>query len=182
MNARQIDEATERLRDLQVRGAQELAVGACALGLALAATQVVPALAVPLLVGAIAVSFLGVQALVRRSFLVEDLAGERDAYAIPAVRRFGLRSASPAHRVRLARTLKAGLAGSAGTAALLAALRPELDELIADLEDDHLRWEPSAAVGLERWLNDRLGSFDDPAASAVEARARLRAFLAGFER
>jgi hypothetical protein len=180
MNARQIDEATERLRDLQLRGVEELALGGVALGLALTATQVFPALAVPFLVGAIAVSSLGVQALVRRSFLVGDLAGEREAYVIPAVRRFGLRAVAPEQRHRLACTLRFALLGS--TAARLAPLRPELEELIADLEDDSLRWEPSAAVGLEHWLNDPVGSFQDPAASVVEARARLRSFLAGFER
>jgi len=56
----------------------------------------------------------------------------------------------------------------------LEAACPELDELIADLEDDSLRWEPSAAVALERWL-------DEPPGSDADARARLRSVLAGFE-
>jgi hypothetical protein len=36
----------------------------------------------------------------------------------------------------------------------LAAARGELERLIAALEDDRRRWEPQAAVTLERWLND----------------------------
>lgn len=180
MNARQIDEAGERLRDLRLRAAEELALGAGALGLSIAATQLWPSLAVPLLVGAVVVSFLGVQALVRRSFLIEDLAAERDAYVLPAVRRFGLRVVSPAHRRRLASTLRVALKGStAETAERLEAVRPELDELIADLEDDSLRWDPAVAIGLEHWLTD---SFRDPAVSVAEARTRLRSFLAGFDR
>ena len=165
MTARQIDDATERLRDLRLRGTEELAVGATALVIALAATQLRPALAAPLLAGAVVVSFLGVVALVRRSFLIEDLAAERDAYVIPAVRRFGRRAVSPPHRRLLAGKLRASR---------LEAACPELDELIADLEDDSLRWEPSAAVALERWL-------DEPPGSDADARARLRSVLAGFE-
>jgi hypothetical protein len=46
---------------------------------------------------------------------------------------------------------------------------PELDGLIADLEDDSLRCEPSAAVALEHWL-------DGPVDSDADARSRLRSF------
>jgi hypothetical protein len=165
MTARQIDEAAWRLRDLWFRGVEELAVGTTALGLALAATQLRPELAVPLLAGAVVVSYLGVVALVRRSFLLEDLAGERDAYVIPAVSRFGRRAVSPSHRRLLAGKLRA---------ARLEAVRPEVEELIAALEDESLCWEPSAGVALERWL-------DGPAGSEAEARASLRRSIAAFE-
>lgn len=182
MNARQIEQADERLHDLKVRAVEDMVLAACGFGLALAATQLRPAFAVPLLVGAIALCFLGVQALVRRSFLIEDLAADRDAYVIPDVRGFGLRAASPAHRHQLARVLRVALLGSTyETAERLQAVRPELDELIADLEDDSLRWEPPAAVGLERWLNDPLGSFHDQTVPVTELRSRLRVFLAGFD-
>jgi hypothetical protein len=88
VTARQIDEAATRIHELGVESAQCLSVAVVAAGLSLAATQTRPVLAMPLLFGAVAVGFLGVRALVRRSFLVEDLAADSDADAIPAVRRY----------------------------------------------------------------------------------------------
>jgi threonine/homoserine/homoserine lactone efflux protein len=97
MTSRQIDDAATRIHELGVESAQCLAVAAVAAGVSLAATQVHPAFAVPLLVGAGAVGFLGVRAFVRRSFLIEDLAADPDAYSIAAVRRHlqGLEAKKP---------------------------------------------------------------------------------------
>jgi hypothetical protein len=94
VTAREIDEAATRIQELGIESAQCLAVAVVAAGLSLAATQVRPALALPLLVGALAVGFLGVRAFVSRSFLVQDLAPDSDADAIPAVRRYTERVAA----------------------------------------------------------------------------------------
>ena len=53
-----------------------------ALALSLAATAVLPELAVPLFVGGLAVGVLGVRAALEQSEIVDRLAGERDAYVI----------------------------------------------------------------------------------------------------
>jgi hypothetical protein len=63
-----------------------LGLAALSLGLAVAATQVRPSLAVPLFLGVFAVGTLGVRALWRRWELVERFDGESDAYVISEVR------------------------------------------------------------------------------------------------
>jgi hypothetical protein len=175
MNARQVDDATTRLHDLQIEGIGDLALAVLATGLALTATQVRPALAIPFLLGAFAVGFLGLRAYVRRTFLVEDLAGDPDAYTIPAVRRFALRATAPQHRHDLARSIRIALTGSSGVVAdRFRAVQPELEELVVVLEDDDHPLDPYAIVTLERWLNDPCGSFRDPDAPVAELRSRLR--------
>jgi hypothetical protein len=179
MTARQVDQAAKRLRDLRAQTVADLVLAAGAFGLALTASRLWPDLAMPLLIGAIGVAFLGMRALVRRTFLVEDLAVDREAYVIPDVREFGLRAASPEHRRLLARSVRAALTESSSeVSARLAAVRDELEQLIAALEDDRLGWEPRAAVTLERWLSDPAGSFRDPSVPVVELRSRLRSILA----
>ena len=113
MDARQVDEAAKRLRGLRAQTVEDLVLAAAAVTLALIASHYRPALAMPLLVGAFGVAFLGMRALVRRTFLVEDLAVDRDAFVIPDVHRFALRAASPDHRRQLACSLRGMLTGSA---------------------------------------------------------------------
>ena len=176
MNARQVDDAAGRIHELGVETAGDIALAVVATGLALAATQLLPALAMPFLVGAIAVGFLGVRAFVRRTFLVEDLAAEPDAYSIHAVRSYGLRAATCEHRHALARTIRA----EAGEPRL-APVHVELEQLVGVLEDDRRRLDPCTLVALEQWLRDPGGSFRDPEAPAVEQRPRLRHFLAELD-
>jgi hypothetical protein len=182
VTARQIDQAASKLRDLKAQSLEDLTLAAFSLGPALVTDRLRPALAVPLVAGAATLVFLGLRALVRRSFLIEDLAVEPDAYEIAAVRSFGLRAASTRHRQTLAATIRAALAGSTGdVAARLDAARPELEELIADLEDERLCLEPAAAVVLERWLNDPESSFLDRSRPPEELCSRLRSILSAFE-
>jgi hypothetical protein len=182
MNARQIDEARSAVHDLGVQSIEDIALAVVATGLALTATQVRPELAVPFLLGAIGVGFLGVRALVRRMFLVEELAGDRDAYAIPAVRHFGLRAATLEHRRVLAHSIRAAMVESSlEIAARLESVRVELDQLVAVLEDDRRALDPYLLVGLERWLNDPGGTFRNPSVPAVELRSWLRSILARIE-
>jgi hypothetical protein len=58
-----VDGTTKRLQELRREGHVRLAVGVVALVLAVAATLVYPPLAVPLLVGGIAVGVLGLRSL-----------------------------------------------------------------------------------------------------------------------
>jgi hypothetical protein len=178
VNARQVDEATTRLHELRIESVGDLALAVVASGLAMAATQLRPALAIPFLLGAFGVGFLGIRAFVRRTFLVEDLAGDRDAYAIPDVRRFGRRVAMPAHRHELARSIRVATTESCcETGERIQAARGELDQLAALLEDDRLQLEPCSLVRLGRWLDDPGGSFRNPRIPAAELRSHLRCVL-----
>lgn len=85
MTARQLDEATARLRQLRRDAVEQLSLAAVAFGLALAATQLLVPLALPLLAGGMAATALGIRAIVRRDFLLDDLAAERDAHVIAEV-------------------------------------------------------------------------------------------------
>jgi hypothetical protein len=182
MTARQVDQAARRLRELRAQTVTDLVLAVAAFALALTASRLIPALAVPLLIGATGIAFLGIRALVRHTFLVEDLAVDREAYAIPDVCEFGRRAASPEHRQELARSVRVALTDSTHeVGARLTAVRAELEQLIAALEDDSLRWKPQAAVTLERWLNNPAGSFRDPSVPVVELRSRLRSILVDLQ-
>jgi hypothetical protein len=176
MNARQLDDAAGRLHELGVESAEDIVLAMVATGLALAASQLLPALAMPFLAGAIAVGFLGVRAYVRRTFLVEDLASEPDAYVIPAVRNCGLRATTVANRHALARTIRI-----AAVDQRLAPIRGELAQLPGLLEDNGRRLDPCSLVALEQWLRDPCGSFRDLEAPAADLRGRLHRFLAELE-
>jgi hypothetical protein len=184
VTARQIDSAAARLRELRAVAWEDLGLAALAFGLALAASQLRPGVALPLLAGALAMTFLGMRAYVRRSFLVEDLAEEPEAYELlPDVRRFGARAASLERRRLLARSLRATLEGStAGIATRVAAVRPELVEIIAVLEDERTKLEPFTAVSVERRLQEFRVLLGDPSRSPAELRAGLRSLLAGLDR
>ena len=183
MNARQVDEAARQLGGLTAQTVESLALAVAAVGLALAASQLRPSLALPLLAGGIGVGYLGMRAFVRRAFLIEDLAVDPDALLIPAVERYAQRAASPRHRRVLAGSLRSALNGSSNdTAARFLTVRPELEELIGALEDDRLEWEPRVAVALEQWLDDRAGSFRNRGVPAAQLQATLRTILASVEK
>jgi hypothetical protein len=182
MTARQIDEAATRLRELRTQAVSDLVLAGVVFALAVTASQTHPSLALPLLIGGMAVTFLGLHAFVRRSFLVEDLAGEPTAYVISDIRSFGARAASRERRQLLARVLRTAAEDPASeVAARIAAVRPELEALIAALEDDGRPLEPQAAVELERRLRDSDLLLRDPSLSISELRSRLRSLLASFE-
>ena len=66
MYARAVDDAAAHLRELRNEEWAEFALAALALGLSLAATQVRPALALPLFLGGVVVGVLGTRAFWRR--------------------------------------------------------------------------------------------------------------------
>jgi hypothetical protein len=91
MHARAAEEAEARLRELRREQWLDLSLAALVMGLALAATVVRPALAMPLFLGGLYVWALGIRALFRHWDLLDRLAGEGDAYVIPAVAAYAAR-------------------------------------------------------------------------------------------
>ena len=182
MTAREIDEAGKRLHELKEQMLEDAVLAAGAFGLAFAATQYRAALAMPLTVGAMAMLFLGTRAYIRRFLLIDELADDQDAYCLSAVRAFGVRSASIEHRREIARWVRSALAGSTGTVGeRLAAAKSELEQLVAALEDESVRWEPQLVVAVDHWVSDPDGSFRDVSVPAIELQARVRTLLAGLE-
>ena len=155
MYARRVDEASEQLRELRHEEWGDLGLGALALGLAVAAAEVRPALAVPLFLGGLFVGGRGMKALLRRSELVEWLAGERDAYAIPEVLAWASREATMERRQRYAALLRDTLErpGLLYEARVLAAAE-ELEALASELDDEELEHDPACAVACTRLLSD----------------------------
>jgi len=148
MYARTVDECASRLRELRHEEREDLGVGALALGLAVVAAELRPALAMPLLVGGLVLVALGVRALWRRWDLVDRLAGDRDALAIPEVLAFAAREASPERRHDYAFQIRGRLGEVSGAA------RAELEALAAELDDGRLELDPACAVACKRLLSD----------------------------
>ena len=94
MYARAVDEAKLRLRELRHEQLLDLALAAVAFGLALAATQIRPSLAMPLFLGGVFAWALGIRALFRHWDLLDRLADERDACVIPEVASYASRHAT----------------------------------------------------------------------------------------
>lgn len=140
MTAREIDDAAATLRQLRLQAAGDLGLAGAAFALAVAASMRVPTLAVPLLIGGMAMTALGVRAFVHRTFLVEDPAVDAAAYRVEVVRRYGERAASAEHVRVLASALRATASDPDA----------ELLELLALLEDGERRLDPSAVVSLEQ--------------------------------
>ena len=169
MTAHEIDDAAKRIGELGSRAAQDGALAAVAFGLALAATWYRPSLALPLALGAMAMTFLAGFAFVKRFLLVDELADDPDAYSIRAVRDFGARAASIEHRRELARIVRAAPA------------QPELQRLIQALESERIDWDPQTVVALEHWLLDPSEAFRDPDIRSEELRSRIRNVLAALD-
>ena len=168
MIARDVELLDRRLHELNERTVGELGLAACAFGLALASTQLRRDLAVPLLVGALALTALGLTAFVRRRLLVEDAAADRDTYELDAVRRYARRMARPEQRRVQAAQIRRVLA-----AQRFGVNRAQLRRLIRDLEREDLELDPACAVALDRLLHD-------PTVPADEFRSRLVQVEAGF--
>jgi hypothetical protein len=181
MNARAVERAEAELHDLHARTVGNFGLAAVALGAAIVGSRVLPEIAVPLLVGGLAMVALGVRTLVARSLLVEDLAADRDAYLIPEVHRLALRAASRDHREVLASAIRHLLEPAmCGPSGRVAANRDVLVEIADALLDDRLTLDPAAAVALDRLLTGAEGGMFDPGLPVDELRSRLRRILAAF--
>lgn len=182
MDARAVDDAAARLRDLRREEWENLALGMLALALSISATQVRPALAVPLFAGGMVEVALGIRAVWRRWDLVDRLAAERDAYVIPEVLAVAARETTLDRRHTFAAVIRCRLAESplyGDTRVDLA--RPDLEALAADLDDPELELEPAIAVACMRLVSDVLESpLLDRRRPAEDLCARARWIRGGF--
>jgi hypothetical protein len=182
MYARAVDQAALELRELRHDGWRAFGLAAAALALAVAASELRPTLALPLLLGAFAVLAQGVRAIWRRWDLVDRLAGERDAYGISEVLAYATHEASLERRRDYAAAIRRRLnVESPSFDRRLAPLAAELDALAADLEDVALALEPACAVACSRLVavpeeSPLLG----PVLRPEDVRARVRTIRAGF--
>jgi hypothetical protein len=108
MNAEAIEQAERRLHELRLDEWFELGLAVSAMGLALAASVLQPPLAVPLLIGTLASAVLAGRAFFRRLALSDRLLLDRDAHAIPEIRRRGEDMASMENRRALAQVVGPG--------------------------------------------------------------------------
>jgi hypothetical protein len=182
MYARAIDEAAARLRELRYEEWEDLGLAALALGLAVVATQVRQAFAIPLFLGGLAVGALGVRAVWRRWDLLDRLAGEPDAYVISEVQARASREATMDRRQSFAAFIRASLTPPVQIleASAIHAIE-ELEALASELEDDELALDPACAVACMRLLSDLVdGPLLDSDLSAEDIRSRVRQIRSGF--
>ena len=182
MYARAVDEAQRRIRELRQEEWEEMTLGALALGLALAATQVRESLALPLFFGGLTLWVLGLRAFWRRWDLVDRLSGERDAYLIPEVLAYASREASMSRRRTFAALIRSRVEESASdSSSVVGPVAAELEALICDLEDPELELDPACAVGCSRMLSDLTESpLLNPGFGAEELRSRVSQIRVGF--
>ena len=182
MYARVLDDASARLHELRQEELQDFGLAALAFGLALAATQVRPAIAMPLFLGGVAVGGLAVRALWRHWDLVDRLAGERDAYVISDVLAYASRETTKERRHWLAAVIRSVISqpGSAVLGRVQAAAE-DLEALASELEDEELALDPACAVACARLVSDPGQSpLLNPALPPEELRSRVRQIRSGF--
>src|SRR5690349_6290415 len=109
MDARTVDDAELRLRELRREELSDLALGAAAVGAALSATQIMPGVVLPLFLGGIFVVVRGLIAAWRRWDIVDEFAGEPDAYVIEEIQAHALREATMERRRLFAASIRYAL-------------------------------------------------------------------------
>ena len=154
MYARALDDAGARLRELRHEEWHDFALGGLTLGLAIAASELVPQLAVPLLVGGVATMVLGMRALWRRWDLVDRLAGERDAYTIAEVYAYASREATMEKRRTFAALIRGHLGPVGDVSDGFDDAAAELRALVDELEDEHLELDAACAVACLRLVTE----------------------------
>ena len=179
MVARAVEDAGRRLHDLRREEWQDGAVAAAAFALAIAASTVRPAFALPLFIGGAFVACRAVVAGWRRWDLLERLVVERDAYGIPEVRARGEQEAGMANRRSLSGAIRRGL--ELGENPRIVANADELAALAEELLDARLALDPACAAACSRLLTDGLTSpLFNSELPAEDARSRLVQIRAGF--
>lgn len=184
MDARSV-EVVERelgLRRLEmfVNGALAVVSGA----LAGAAEGFQPRLVLVFGIGAGCAFALAVVAVVRRRDLIRRVALEREAYVIPAVRRYGFGLTTPRRRKLLARSLRS-LSDEAQSAFVVrdrvVAFRRELEELAAAFERCGSEVDPISAVACLCLLTDGgLSPLLNPALPVEDLRSALERIRGGI--
>ena len=182
MYASAVDGAAERLDELRHERWEKLGLAALALVLAVAATEVRPALALPLFLGGLAVGALGVRDLWRHWDLLDRLAGERDAYVIAEVLAYASREATMERRRGYAASIRSrlGHTGIASEPSVIPVVE-ELRALASELEDGDLELDPACAIACVRLLTELAdGPLGDPTLPPEELRSRVRQIRLGF--
>jgi hypothetical protein len=181
MYARTVDDAAARLRDLRDEEREDLAIGALALGAAVAATEITPALALPLLLGGLFVGALGLRAVWRRWDLVDRLSGDRDAYTIPEVLTYASRHTTMESRHGFAEAIRRFLRQPSFYEPTPTAAARELEELVCELDDDALTLAPDCAVACAKMLEELFErralntvSWEDVQSQVLRVRAGIR--------
>jgi hypothetical protein len=185
MTARKVDEASARLRELRQDEWSDLGLGGVAMGLAIAASTLHPPLTLPLLIGAFALLFLGLRALVRRCELFDRLLLDQDAYSISEVRRRAAKAASTESRREHAGALRRRLSPVPGCPVRprVAAVSADLAALADELQDDTLELDPWCAVRCEQLVTSVTDSpLLNDALPAEDLLARINQVRAGFRR
>jgi hypothetical protein len=184
MYARAVDDAGARLRELRRDEWQELGLAGATLGLAIGATQYTPSLALPLLIGGLGVGVLGIRALWRHWDLVDRLADDPDAYAIPEVLAYASREAAMHRRRRSAVLIRHHLDSTCrSNTGLCDHARDELAALANELEDEALDLRPTAAVVCSRLLLEPAESpLLNPALPKDGLRSSVARIRSGFTR
>jgi hypothetical protein len=170
MHARAVDDAADELRKLRATEREDLGLALVVLAASLVATDAAPSLALPFFLGAVGVAVLGLRAAIRRFDLVQQLWGDRDAYAIHEVRERAEREATMARRRSSAARIRA-----------VVEVEADLKALVAELEDSRLALDPAAAVLCAQLQTDAVESpLLCPEKPVDELRARVRRARAGF--
>jgi hypothetical protein len=183
MNARAVDGAGTRLRELRLEEWEDFALALVAVALSLGATRHAQELAMPLFLGGVAALALGARAVWRRWDLVDRLCDDRDAYAIPEVRERAVRETTMDRRRAFASALRYWLDDSAGAGdPRVVVLADDVRSLARELDDDALALEPEAGVNCMRLVTDPVSSpllnTDLP---EDELRSRILQIRAGFD-
>ena len=179
MDARTVDDAALRLRELRREEWSDLALGAAAVAAALVTTHVQPGFALPLLLGGFFLGARGLIAAWRRWDLVDELAGEHDAYAIDEIQAHASRAATMERRRLFAASIRSTLRVE-GDQRLRMAM-PELETLVAELEDDGLVLDLPCAVACARLATDPYRSpLLDRSSTPDEVRFQVRHIRGGF--
>jgi hypothetical protein len=174
MNARAVQQLEARLDELRRVGNARLATAAAAALLAAPAHVLDPPLSFGLGAGAFVLAVLSVRALAERGELIDTAVADPDAIVIRAVRARAERIGSAEERARAAQTLRR-LALSEYAHPRVASATDELLELANALSYSEL--EPTVAVQCVRFVEGVDSPLYDPAADALDVRARIRHLL-----
>ena len=181
MVARAVEDAGRRLHDLRRQEWEDGTVAAVAFALAVAASGVRPAFALPLFIGGVVVAGRAILAGWRRWDLLDRLVVERDAYAIAEVRARAEQEASMANRRWLSRAIRSRLDLAANPR--VAANAAQLAALAEELVDPQYALDPACAAACSRLLSDEVTSpLINSALPAEDVRSRLVQIRSGFQR
>ncbi len=182
MNARAVDDARAHLRELRHEEWASIALAPTAFGLSLAATQVRPAFALPLFLGAVVVGVLGARAFWRRWALLDELADERDAYVIPDVVAYASRENTMDRRRACASFIRAVMREPGfGCEERVRVAARDLEALASELEDEELTLDPASAIACLRLLSDpTVSPLLNPVLPSEDLRSRVFQIRSGF--